>query len=240
MKLLLGSLSSSRLGCQTSGLRAAPVRMACRLCAHKHCHSVRLPSSSKGYGVIRYTGEINSSAPEKSRTQPAHLPVHKTHLLTLQCRLASSCLTLLCRSVEGRWSKKKTTTKKQTRHGHFRFVFHFAFFLIFLNMSKFFFNGFSILMPKKIHAWSYWCFSRFLFSFEIRILKDLFCCVKLSHPPPFLNHVVCTALQGVKRTVPLYSHMAVWIVQDFTRVSSSRWSWWADASLKFQLNKQII
>lgn len=83
MKIQLSSHSSSQLGSQTGRLHAAPVGKVCCLCAHKHCHSVKLPSSSKGYGVITYTGEINSSAPEKSRTQLPHLLVHITHSLPL-------------------------------------------------------------------------------------------------------------------------------------------------------------
>lgn len=58
-------------------------KSALPLCAHKRCHSVKLPSSSKGYRVIRYTGEINSSAPEKSRNQLPHLPVRISHSLPL-------------------------------------------------------------------------------------------------------------------------------------------------------------
>ncbi len=83
MRIQLSSLSRSQLGSQTGRLQAAPMGKVCCLCAHKHCHSVKLPSSSKGYRVIRYTGEINSSAPEKSRTQLPHLLVHITHSLPL-------------------------------------------------------------------------------------------------------------------------------------------------------------
>lgn len=78
---------SSQLGSQTGSLQAAPGGKVCCLWAHKHCHSVKLPSSSKGYRVIRYTGEINSSAPEKSRTQLPHLLVHITHSLPLWWRI---------------------------------------------------------------------------------------------------------------------------------------------------------
>lgn len=75
---------SSQLGSQTG----SPTGVSCGksalpLCAHKRCHSVKLPSSSKGYRVIRYTGEINSSAPEKSRNQLPHLPVRISHSLPL-------------------------------------------------------------------------------------------------------------------------------------------------------------
>lgn len=116
---------------------------------HKHCDSVRLPSSSKGCGFIRYTGEINSSAPEKSRTQPAHLPVHKTHLLTLQRRLASACLALLSAAL---WRAADVKKKKKKITAVLRFVFNFAFAMIFLNIStvlaRLFFS--LLLLPGKI------------------------------------------------------------------------------------------
>lgn len=79
IKIQLSSHSSSQPGSETGSLQAAPVGKVCCLCAHKHCHSVKLPSSSKGYRIIRYTGEINSSAPEKSCTQLPHLLVRITH-----------------------------------------------------------------------------------------------------------------------------------------------------------------
>lgn len=74
-------------------LQASPSGKVCCLCVHKHCHSVKLPSSSKGYTVIRNTDEINSSAPEKSRTQLPHLPVHIAHLLPLWWGIMQACLT---------------------------------------------------------------------------------------------------------------------------------------------------
>lgn len=44
---------------QTSSLHAIPVGKVFCLCAHKHCHSVKLPSSSKGYRVIRRNKQLS-------------------------------------------------------------------------------------------------------------------------------------------------------------------------------------
>lgn len=93
VKIQLSSQWSSQLGSQTGSLQAPPEGKVCCLCAHKHCHSVKLPSSSKGYRVIRYTGEINSSAPEKPHTQLPHLLVHITHSLPLWWGIMQATLT---------------------------------------------------------------------------------------------------------------------------------------------------
>lgn len=68
---------------QTQSTQAAPLGEVCCSCARKHCYSVKPPLSSKGYRVIRYTGDINNSAPEKLCTQLPHLLAHISHLLPL-------------------------------------------------------------------------------------------------------------------------------------------------------------
>lgn len=90
----LSNHSCSQLGSQTSRLQAAPVGKKCPLYVHKHCHSIKLPSSSKGCRVIRHTGGINSSALENSHTQLPHLPVHINHSLPLWCGIVQACLAL--------------------------------------------------------------------------------------------------------------------------------------------------
>ncbi len=102
IKILLSSHRSSQLRSQTGRLRA-PVGKVCCLCAHKHCHFVKLPSSSKSYRVIRYTGEINSSAPEKSCTHLPHLPVHITRSLPLWWGIMQACLTPIVCECSWRW-----------------------------------------------------------------------------------------------------------------------------------------